>query len=193
MDDRLRESLSAMMDDEADELAVRRVLAHSDNEQMQDQWLRWQRLREQMRGQDARWSSIDVRAGVWDKVETAAPQRAVRTTEPSSPTNSSGLRRPGTAALAAMFVAALALGFGAGQNWSTGEPEAVLANSSGSAVPQQAVAAATVPSVPLQDLDEAQWEQLSDYLLRHAQHNTAAGGHGAVGFARVASVSAGTP
>ena len=32
MDERLRETLSAMMDDEADELSVRRLLSHGDQE-----------------------------------------------------------------------------------------------------------------------------------------------------------------
>jgi sigma-E factor negative regulatory protein RseA len=191
MDDRLRETLSAMLDDEADELAVRRVLAQGDSEQVQAQWLRWQRLREQMRGHDERWSGIDIRAGIWDRLEVA-PERSPQPAEAKAVSNgTSAMRGPGTAALVAMFVVALVLGFGAGQQWSVDEAEAVFAGTTDSGT-QQAVAA-NVPSVPLQDLDEEQWEQLSDYLLRHAQHNSVAAGHGAVGFARVASVSPGTP
>ena len=188
MDDRLKETLSAMLDDEADELAVRRVLAHGDSSQVQAQWLRWQRIREHMRGHDGRWSNIDVRSGIWNALE-AAPERPAKPTEHKVPTSRDKLQRPGFAGLAAMFIGALVLGFGAGQRWSA--DEAVLAGT-GDAEAQQ-VAAASVPSVPLQDLDKEQWEQLSDYLLRHAQHNSGGAAHGAVGFARVASVSTGSP
>ena len=34
MDDRLKETLSAMMDDEADELSVRRLLSHAEQDQV---------------------------------------------------------------------------------------------------------------------------------------------------------------
>lgn len=45
MDDRLRETLSAMMDDEADELSVRRLPSHGRQDEVCDQWQRWQQVR----------------------------------------------------------------------------------------------------------------------------------------------------
>ena len=45
MDDRLKETLSAMMDDEADELSVRRLLSHAEQDQVRSQWQRWQQVR----------------------------------------------------------------------------------------------------------------------------------------------------
>ena len=42
MDERLRETLSSMMDDEADELSVRRLLSHGNQEDVRGQWQRWQ-------------------------------------------------------------------------------------------------------------------------------------------------------
>lgn len=45
MDDRLRETLSAMMDDEADELSVRRLLSHDSQDDVRAQWQRWQDVR----------------------------------------------------------------------------------------------------------------------------------------------------
>lgn len=50
MDDRLRETLSAMMDDEADELAVRRLLSFSDQDEVRGQWQRWQHIHDLMHG-----------------------------------------------------------------------------------------------------------------------------------------------
>lgn len=194
MDDRIKESLSVMLDDEADELTVRRVLARGgDDPELEAQWLRWQRLREHMRGHDNRWSDIDVRSGIWDRLENnPAEPRPVSAGSAVTP-HQRKVRGPGISALAAMFVVALVVGFGAGQQWAIDETEANLALKSTSAQSAPSVAGAGVPSVPLQDLDEKQWRQLSDYLLRHAQHNGVAAGHGAVGFARVASVSPGNP
>lgn len=199
MDDRLRESLSVMLDDEADELTVRRVLAQGrDNGQVEAQWLRWQRLRDHMRGQDDRWSGIDVRAAIWDRLDEPAPEQKTTAEEAPEPAAPRRVQGPGLAALAAMFVVALVVGFGAGQQWAVEETGATLAGASGtleSAIGQETALAAgdAVPSVALQNLDEKQWQQLSDYLLQHAQHNGVAAGHGAVGFARVTSVSPGNP
>ena len=65
MDDRLRETLSAMMDDQADELSVRRLLSHADQEQVRGQWQRWQTLRDVMRDDEpALHFGLDVSAGV---------------------------------------------------------------------------------------------------------------------------------
>lgn len=193
MDDRLRESLSAMLDDEADELTVRRVLAQADSQALQAQWLRWQRMREHLQGQDQHWQDIDVRAGIWGQLEQATPERTTLPATTEAATRIRPIRGRGVASLAAMFVIALVVGFGAGQQWSTDDFAPRLAGAVEPAGEQPLAIGGVVPSVPLQNLDEGQWQQLSDYMLRHAQHNSVAASHGAVGFARVTSVSPGNP
>lgn len=202
MDDRLKESLSVMFDDEADELTVRRVLAHAKgSEQVETQWARWQRLSDHMGGHHERWNEIDLRAGIWAQLEEAPAEQppAVAGAVAARP---QGMARggQGRTAVAAMFVVALVVGFGAGQQWSgdggSSDRGASLAGASAMGAPAlvaEIEAEANVPNVELQNLDAQQWEQLSDYLLRHAQHNSVAAGRGAVGFARVASVSPGNP
>ena len=64
MDDRLRETLSAMMDDEADELSVRRLLSHDQQGDVRLQWQRWQRIRDLMHNGHVPTDTVDVSAGV---------------------------------------------------------------------------------------------------------------------------------
>jgi len=64
MDDRLRETLSAMMDDEADELSVRRLLSHGSPDDVCQQWQRWQQVRDLMHDGRSPMEGIDVSAGV---------------------------------------------------------------------------------------------------------------------------------
>ena len=82
----------------------------------------------------------------------------------------------------------VAVGFGAGSGW-----EVMSEGSPGHLVPVQAQAPAaasgTVPEVAIQGLNERQREQISRYLLEHAQYNSIGAGHGALGYARVTSVS----
>lgn len=196
MDDRLKESLSAMFDDEADELAVRRVLALGDDNQVQAQWIRWQRLSEQLQSSHAYREAVDLRAGIWAQLDEniEAPARPQST---HSSNSAARLRaRPawhgsGFAALAAMLVVAVVVGFGAGQQWRYDVPAAEFATAGSAQSPENPgnPDAERVPQVALGKLDAAQRAELSNYLLRHARHNSAAAGNGAVGFARVASVS----
>ncbi|SFR75010.1 sigma-E factor negative regulatory protein RseA [Marinobacter daqiaonensis] len=182
MDDRLRETLSAMMDDQADELAVRRVLSHDDQEAVRDQWRRWQRIRDVIHDAPSSHHGIDVGAAVRKNLDQAPVQTRTADEE---------LRRrhaPWRWSAVAMIGLGVALGFGAGSGW-----DSITGAGSDTLVPIQAQVPpgqnGVVPEVALQGLDERQWEQLSRYLLEHAQNNSVAAGQGAVGYARLTSVS----
>ena len=187
MDDRLRETLSAMMDDEADELAVRRLLSFSDQDEVRGQWQRWQQIHDLMHGTGAAADSVspaaDVSAGVWQRLDGGAP-----TSEHNAISATSRQRWHWPAV--AMIAMALVVGFGAGSGWqSAGEPELIAAPA-----PTEQNAAATVASVSevsLQGLDDRQRQQIHRYLLEHAQHNSVGAGRGSVGYARVVSADAG--
>ena len=60
MDDRLRETLSAMMDDEADELSVRRLLCHEGQDDVRAQWQRWQGIHDLMHRGHSPAEGVDV-------------------------------------------------------------------------------------------------------------------------------------
>jgi|GEM_PF-4573146 len=49
MDDQQRETLSAMMDDQADDGAVHQVLSQALGKSVRDQWYRWHQLRDLLR------------------------------------------------------------------------------------------------------------------------------------------------
>lgn len=187
MDDRLRETLSAMMDDEADELAVRRLLSCSDQNEVRGQWQRWQQIHDLMQGTGAAVDTVspaaDVSSGVWQRLEGGAP----------------GVKHPATEATdrlrwhwpaMAMVAMALVVGFGAGSGWqSAAEPELVAVQAP--IEPSATAAEASVSEVSLQGLDDRQRQQINRYLLEHAQHNSVGAGRGSVGYARLVSADAG--
>ncbi len=177
MNDRLKETLSAMMDDQADELSVRRVLAHSDQAEVRDQWQRWQQIRGLMHGT----ATLDGATDVSHPVPCVLDGHG----EESSPpvVESPRVRRHLHWTAAAMVAVGVLAGFGMGTDWGDGGSSDALVAVSGPP------AAVVVPEVALQGLDEQQWEHLSRYLLEHAQHNSVGAGRGAVGYARLASVS----
>ena len=68
------ESLSAVMDGEAQELEVRRTLdAIAGDASLRDRWQRHHRVREALRGQFASDNEIDVSRGVLEALETGKP------------------------------------------------------------------------------------------------------------------------
>lgn len=184
MDDRLRETLSAMMDDEADELSVRRLLSHERQDEVRGQWQRWQDVRDLMRGGQVQVHGLDVSAAVRDRLDG----RHSPATRPENDIEQrAGLRWHWPAV--AMVAMALVVGFGAGAGWdssATATAQAVTAVAGEPSAPEQ-----PVREVALQGLDEEQWEHMSRYLLEHAQHNSVGAGRGAVGYARLVSANAG--
>lgn len=180
MDDRLRETLSAMMDDEADELSVRRLLSHDRQDEVCDQWQRWQQVRGLMHRAHSPADSVDVSVAVREVLD-GRPKRASE----ADPVATAPSRRWQWPAVA-MVTLALLIGFGAGAGWESADG------------PVQAPVAASQPSDPvvppvdevaLQGLDQEQWEYMSRYLLEHAQHNSVGAGRGSVGYARVVSAT----
>lgn len=174
MDDRLKETLSAMMDDEADELSVRRLLSHENQEEVCTQFQRWQQLRDLIQHRHPAVESVDVSEGVRDVLEGQGQGRApAPLPEATLPPGRQNWKWPA----AAMVVLALAVGFSAGAGWDYYP------------VQVEQTAAAGIPDLSLQGLDDQQREQLNRYLLKHAQHNSIGASHASVGYARAVSAS----
>ncbi|WP_152206168.1 sigma-E factor negative regulatory protein [Marinobacter changyiensis] len=183
MDDSLKETLSAMMDDQADELAVRRLLSKAEHHELRGQWRRWQQVHDLMRDDPVVPEPVDVSAGVRASLFGESADR------PSRPTVH---HRMGKAvswrwSAAAMVMVSLAVGFGMGSEWES-EGIGVVASGPPAAL-EGPPAEGDVPEIALQGLDDKQWEHLSRYLLEHAQHNSVGAGRGSIGYARLASVS----
>lgn len=184
MDDRLRETLSAMMDDEADELAVRRLLASPERDEVSTQWQRWQRLRDLMHDDaSGAGAAVDVSRAVRRQLSGGSPADSVSgAVERQAP-----LRPRWRWSATALVALSVLIGFGMGAGWDAAHVE--QATRAATATTQGDASRPDVPQVALQGLDHQQWETLSRYLLEHAQHNSVGAGRGAVGYARLASVS----
>lgn len=186
MDDRLKETLSAMMDDEADELSVRRLLSHAEQDQVCMQWQRWQQVRDLMHQGNVAPEAVDVSAAVRNVLDGSDALQPAATVSLKSRRDKSW-HWPAVA----MVTLAAVIGFGAGAGWESTESggtmaAAGIADESGD---PRGSTVEPVPEVALQGLDEEQWEHLSRYLLEHAQHNSVGAGRGSVGYARVVSAS----
>lgn len=167
MDDRLKETLSAMMDDEADELSVRRLLSRKEQDEVRVQFQRWQQMRDLIQHRHPAVDAIDVSDGV-RTVLAGHDHRAVALRPSEKKWQWSAV---------AMVTLSLVIGFGAGTGWKS--------------VPAQTEqpASAGIPELAIQGMDEQQREQLSRYLFKHAQHNSVGVGHASMGYARAVSVS----
>lgn len=189
MDERLRETLSAMMDDQADELAVRRMLSQAGKSEVRGQWHRWQQLRSLMHDERRDLATVDVSAAVRAELENTPDHPQVA----DGPTDNVTARRSMRWSAVAAISLALLVGFGAGAQWGvpTGEGGATLAAGVTGQAGELDPAMGTVPEIALQGLDEEQREQMSRYLLEHAQNNSVGMGYGTMGYARVASASTG--
>lgn len=184
MDDRLRETLSAMMDDEADELAVRRLLSSSEREAVCDQWQRWQHLRNLMHDESSGAPvAVNVAEAVRQQLNGSQSSAGLRA---DTMGDSSAVRPQRRLSAIALVALSVLIGFGMGASWDSSNPESAT---QAAAVRVAAGEQTDVPEVAIQGLDQQQWETFSRYLLEHAQHNSVGAGRGAVGYARLASVS----
>lgn len=193
MDDRLRETLSAMMDDEADELSVRRLLSHEGQDDVRAQWQRWQGIHDLMHRGHSPAEGVDVSAAVREALDGRTRSQVLAVS------HSREAPRRWQWPAVAMVAVALLVGFGAGAGWDAEEtsPGALAsapqteASGAESAGTVSAGERAPVQEVALQGLDEEQWEHMSRYLLEHAQHNSVGAGQGSVGYARLVSANGG--
>ncbi|MFG0379776.1 sigma-E factor negative regulatory protein [Pseudomonas sp. zbq_18] len=185
----LQESLSAVMDNEADELELRRVLAASDDAELRATWSRYQMARAVMH-KELLEPRLDIAAAVSAALADEAPP--VRAARP--------WRTLGRVAVAASVTLAVLAGVRfynqdelAGPQLAQQSPvpglalpqvqgPAVLAgySSSGSGMPQQSFV----------EQSGSGWheQRLPIYLRQHAQQAAASGADSALPYARAASL-----
>ena len=195
MSEQLKESLSAVMDDEADEFEIRRVLneAASDPE-LRGVWERFHLVRSVMRG-DGRlrttgtlsaqfWSQIDVgEAPDADSVveSTGAAQHAPR------PAWVAWGQRVAGVAVAAGVAAAVILGFGVNDNAVVLAPKIAVVEPAAAVRPQAAMAMFDDEVDSRANLPASVDRQRAQaYMLHHANHLALTNG-GVVPFVKVAA------
>ena len=104
MSERLRESLSALMDDEANELEVERLLSQiGDNAELRQTWIRYHRVRGSLSGQVQSSAGIDISARVRSAIDSD-------TTEPEATLGERLWRPVASFAVAASVAATVVLG-----------------------------------------------------------------------------------
>jgi sigma-E factor negative regulatory protein RseA len=73
MDDRLKESISALMDDEANELELQRVLVHAEKEELMGTWKSYQTIKSVLKHEHGDFLAIDISRSVSQAIEQEAP------------------------------------------------------------------------------------------------------------------------
>lgn len=185
MNDRMNESLSALVDGETDELEVRRLLNELDkDEELRATWQRYQTIGAVMRGEAA--SSVDLSRGIMQAIEGEPMDEVAQPLTAPVAAASGRMRWLASAAVAASVTLAVLLGVNGLQN----DDSMMLADGKGAAPVVQAPVTVTqlavADSEPLdaQQLEEAQ-RKLQEYVLQHTEQATVPASQGLMPYARV--------
>ena len=180
MTDRNKESLSALMDGEADELEVRRVLNQLDkDDELRENWKNYHLMGSLMREES--FDSIDLTQGInnaLDGIDTLSESDMTKASENSSSQGSSWYKPLTSVAVAASVTLAVLLGV------QSIEPNDGLELAKiNSQATQGELTANNVTLEDQQTLENAQ-QQLQDYVLQNSQQ-TQEEKQGVLPFARV--------
>jgi len=198
MSEQLRESLSAMLDDEATELELRRVLrAMEDDAALGQAWQRYHLTRAAMTDQATAYLHLDISSRVRAAVETGHIHPA------QQPLKQRLLRPLASVAVAASVAATVVIGGQQLARVGSDDPYGVSAASSGGvspvgminsvgAVPVQA-SYGTAPIPVLEPATRTAYQELARqrmqmYMQEHAEHAALNSPQGLIPFARVAEI-----
>ena len=211
MKNRMRESLSALCDGECDELELRRVLNHVENDaEFREQWANFHLIGAAMRGESV--DTVDLSKGIMQAIEgepmdevpgagqaSASTSAAAPDVETSDATQPKASVLPGwmvSGAVAASVTMAVLLGARvlSVPDVTLGSADMTLAKAEAvqsvpAVMPQSSVAAASVAAdtqMSAAELAEAQ-ERLKQYVLEHEDQAFGMETHQAVPYARVAN------
>lgn len=193
MNDRMKESLSALVDGEADELEIRRLLNQLEgDDELRASWQRYQLTSELMRADasgegtpDETFADIDLSRGIMQAIDGEPMEEVPAKARPQAVEVAAAGRR-GINWLASAAVAAsvtLAVLVGVRLNQESLAPQ--LADQA--ALPQSDQQLAGHAAVPdSQQLQQAQ-RKLQQYVLQHTENAALNTGKGMMPYARVAS------
>lgn len=188
MNDTVRESLSALMDGEASELELRRILS-ADEKAIRTEWADLHRSQELLKNESNPFIGWDISSRVMAEI---ADDELVNSSGTGWKQAVSGL------AIAASVAAVVVIG-AMGGNMFGGSPQMVAENSgvSGRVYPAQASAAVggvavsaqaqASPAGPLLNNDAEARKRFEAYLRKHTDRAAFNNGQGMVSYARVVS------
>lgn len=190
---KLRESISALIDGEADELELRRVLANVETQEVRETWRSYHLQRDMLSGGDMRFAHIDISLSVQTALEAEALPAAV----------GSRWWRPLASVAVAASVAAVVVVSARGLNSSGNDAAVAQSNISAagvfpvgsfsSPVSNVAVGAAMMSSPAFAqpaalDPDQFARQRLQQYLLRHTERAALNNGQGVISFSKVSEL-----
>ena len=198
MSEKLRESLSALMDDEANELELQRLLKQMGEEpELRHTWMRYQAARTALHGHETAHLQLDISARVREAVD------ADNSAHPARGLKDRLLRPVASFAVAASVAATVVIGGQQLAQVSGADPYEVRAVASGGVSPVglvNSLGATTVQAsygtraVPvLQPATGTAYQQLARqrmqlYMQEHAEHAALNSPHGLIPFARVPEI-----
>jgi len=195
MDDRLKESISALLDDEADELEIRRILNKSGDYELRDLWGRYNKVSDVLSsGRQAHDQfspmDIDISSRISQAIDDEGELGLVEAEEEhgslveSEKSQASFIRWAG---VAAAFVLSVSLVFNPFSNDIVSEGEALIASVGFDGGEPLTDAGLSVLEEPSLAPDHAR--KLNEYMLRHAGNSVTGGRSGLMPLVRVASLS----
>lgn len=200
MDDRLKQSVSALMDGEVNELELRRILSHADHGELSDSLQRYYQVRDVLQNRHESVLGIDVRAAVFRSIEQDPPglnpvENLNRSAAGlSAPNLSAKTRLGGYLTIAASIVFALVFVTQNRLGHQTDGASVMVAELG--ALKQEAA----LPNKPdpdqarsetdlIVELNEVQAGYFNTYLLRHSEHSALGTRSSVTPLVRVASVN----
>ncbi len=207
MDDRLKESISALLDDEGDELALRRVVNQSDHSEVKALWGRYHKVSDMLstgRHLQGVLSSprdevanglinIDISGQVSEAIEREqmaepkAESMVSKSADEPFPVNAAKSTNGlffYRAAIAAMVVLSVLLVFEPFGHDVQSEQESLVALNSS---PVESLSGSDLRQVAEKPFTPEHARRLNEYLLRHAENSVSGGRSGVMPLARVAS------
>lgn len=190
MNERINESLSALVDGECDELELRRVLNELEQDpECREKWLRYQMMSALMR--DEAVATVDLSRGIMQAIDgepmdditplmtTIEQPKAALDTKADTPQRG----WMSSVAVAASVTLAVLVGV---RFYADVNDTATLAATTPATSVGNAVAVSTAPEMDAQQLEQGQ-RMLQEYLLQHTEHAAMSSGRGMMPFARVAT------
>ena len=188
MTDKIRESLSALYDGQADELEARRALNEAAHDPaLADQWQRYSMIGDMLRQQGSGQADIDLSGSIMHKIENKAVEVQPDTTHWSR-------KWFAQAAVAAGVAFTLLIGLNATQDAATVSPQLAeqtqiqLAPSAAAnplALQASTIARPAEQSPAVQAIQAQLQKEIQAYMIRHAEHAAANGQQGLLPLARV--------
>jgi negative regulator of sigma E activity len=188
MDDKMKETISALIDNEASEIELQRVLSRVSDAELNEVWSSYYKIRDVIQGDQRSMVSIDVRAGVMAAIENEMPAGAEQINDTTIITPSAETRRHNKPWLygASMAIAAsaiLAVVVNLESLWQASDLTELQSNAVAQASNEE-----LQPRV-ITDMDSQNAKRFTKYLLRHSELSTLRTNYGMMPLVRVASIN----